>query len=412
MNIKRLILSFSVCIITLGYTGISSAEKNNDKDAIPEHYYFESGDKIQLSKGVVNYDLKKMNDEGPIVLCLHCFMGTISDCSSISKALATEGFRSLRFDFYGHGLSDIKNIGKYTVDDYVDQTVEILEKLGLYNITAIEELELHSEYFEPQLYIVGTSLGGFVGMRLAERFPKHINKLVLDAPPGLLKKNVGSMLKYGIINYPLQLFANIYAPTWLCNKIMKPLTENSKSPKLDFRAKHYCKQILLTALQVFLGTDLWGNAKIYHKFGLSNTNTLFFWGTEDRLCPLSSSIVILNEYVPNANIIVYENCKHRCLRYCKEQFIKDVIRYFKDEFISELSTISDYYKSIEYTLLPTSKITKESPAVRGTQLEPSYLEHPVCSSSETNEENIVQLTTDYEDIYNESADEGSKGKAC
>ncbi|KAH7650157.1 hydrolase [Cryptosporidium bovis] len=395
-NIK-LILSLTICILTFNYISFSSANESGDKNVIPEHYYYEVGNKIQLSGGVVNYDLKQMSDEGPIVLCLHCFMGTISDCSAISKALAAEGFRSLRFDFYGHGLSDIKNFGKYTIDDYVEQTVEILEKLGLYNITAVDELEIHSEYFDPQLYIIGTSLGGFVGMRFAERFSKHINKLVLDAPPGLLKKKVGSMLRYSFINYPLQLFANIYAPTWLCSKIMNPLTENSKSPKLDFRAKHYCKQIILTALQVFLGTDLWGNAKIYHKFGLSNVNTLFFWGTEDKLCPLSSSIVILNEYVPNAGIIVYEDCGHRCLKYCKEQFIKDVIKYFKDEFISELSTISDYYKTIEYKLLPTSKTTKETTGVRGSQLEPSTSEYNICGSPETLNSKVIKLAADYED---------------
>ncbi|CUV07607.1 unnamed protein product [Cryptosporidium hominis] len=393
------LFKYIFAILSFAYVGIFKVYGEEQK-VIPDHFYFEEGSKIQLSRGIVNYQLHKENDDGPISVCLHCFMGTISDCSSISKNLAKNGYRTLRFDFYGHGLSQYKNFGQYSVDDYVDQTMELLEKLGLYNITAISEEELHSSSFTPKLHVIGTSLGGFVAMRIAQRFPKHIGKLVLDAPPGLLKKKVAPYLQYSIINYPLQLFANIYSPVWGCYQFMDPPSENLSSPKLDFRAKHYCKQILLTSLQLFLGINLWNNQQIYQEFSKVDVPTLFFWGAEDRLCPLSSAITILNEYLPNTKIIVYENCKHRCSKYCKEQFVEDVIKYFKNELDQELVSMSQYYNSVHDMVHSSEK--RSLPSIRGTKtdtlLEPNSISEDTCSTSTSGSQEIaVQLASSTED---------------
>ncbi|KAJ1608574.1 secreted alpha/beta hydrolase-like protein [Cryptosporidium canis] len=367
----------------------------DEQKVIPDHFYFEQGSKVQLSHGEVNYQLHQVNESGPISVCLHCFMGTISDCSSISKSLAKNGFRALRFDFYGHGLSQYKKLGYYSVDDYVDQTMEILEKLGLYNASSISEEELHSNSFVPKLYVIGTSLGGLVAMRLAQRFPRHINKLVLDSPPGLLKKKVAPYLQYSIVNYPLQLMANIYSPIWGCYQFLDPPTENLSSPKLDFRAKHYCKQILLTSLQLFLGINLWNNPGIYREFSNVDVPTLFFWGAEDRLCPLSSAITLLSECLPSSKIIVYENCKHRCSKYCKDQFVIDVIRYFNNEMGQELVSISQYYSS---ALESVDLEKKQSPYIRGTSsassLEPATKSEEYCHAEASgSQEMAVQLAS-------------------
>lgn len=395
------LFNYIFATLSFVFVGIFSV-LGEEQMVIPDHFYYEEGSKIKLSHGIVNYQLHQENTNGPVSVCLHCFMGTISDCSSISKNLAKNGYRALRFDFYGHGLSQYKKFGYYSVDDYVDQTMEILEKLGLYNVTSISEEELNSSNFVPKLHVIGTSLGGFVAMRIAQRYPKHISKLVLDAPPGLLKKKVAPYLQYSIINYPLQLIANIYSPVWGCYQFLDPPTENLSSPKLDFRAKHYCKQILLTSLQLFLGINLWNNQEIYYEFSKVDVPTLFFWGAEDRLCPLSSAITVLNEYVPNSKIIVYENCKHRCSKYCKEKFVQDTIRYFNDDIGLELVSISKYYTSVLDVNYFTDK--RQTPLIRGTSLnsplEPAFKHEDIClKTSSGSQELAIQLassTTDEE----------------
>lgn len=402
--LKRVFSALS--IIFLGY---QHTVYGSERNVTPDHYYFEKGSEILLSHGKVNYQLHQENDYGPISVCLHCFMGTISDCSSISKNLVKHGYRALRFDFYGHGLSQYKKLGYYSVDDYVDQTMEILEKLGLYNVTSISEEELQSNSFTPKLHIIGTSLGGFVAMRIAQRYPKHIRKLVLDAPPGLLKKEVAPYLQYSIVNYPLQLIANIYSPVWGCYQFLDPPTENLSSPKLDFRAKHYCKQILLTSLQLFLGINLWNNLDIYREFSKVEVPTLFFWGAEDKLCPLSSAIAVLNEYVPKSKIIVYENCKHRCSKYCKERFVQDTINYFNDEINDQLISISQYYNS-EMEYIERSDKPAPSPSIRGTSsvspLEPITNNEESCRKDITGSQvTAVQLASS---TTEEDSDYGSR----
>ncbi|OII70987.1 secrted alpha beta hydrolase superfamiy protein [Cryptosporidium ubiquitum] len=418
------LLTYIFAALSFAYVGVFKV-LGEEQMVIPDHFYYEEGSRIKLSHGTVNYQLHQENENGPVSVCLHCFMGTISDCSSISKNLAKNGYRALRFDFYGHGLSQYKNFGYYTVDDYVDQTMEILEKLGLYNVTSISEEELNSNTFVPKLHVVGTSLGGFVAMRIAQRYSKHISKLVLDAPPGLLKKKVAPYLQYSIVNYPLQLIANIYSPVWGCYQFLDPPTENLSSPKLDFRAKHYCKQILLTSLQLFLGINLWNNLEIYHEFSKVDVPTLFFWGAEDRLCPLSSAVTVLNEYVPNSKIIVYENCKHRCSKYCKEQFVKDTIRYFNDEISQELVSVSQYYNSVSDIINYTDK--RLIPSIRGTtlssSLEPTFKTEDTClKGSSGSQEIAIQLASsttdedtdaegsknDYDQFNNEICENGNK----
>ncbi|KAF7456820.1 Alpha/beta hydrolase family protein [Cryptosporidium felis] len=403
-------------LLVLGLSGLTLLTASTDEQkVIPDHFYYERGQAIELSRGTVNYILHQESKEGPVSVCLHCFMGTISDCSSISKNLAKNGYRALRFDFYGHGLSQFKKFGKYSVDDYVDQTMEILEKLGLYNITSAASQDgLSSKNSLQKLYVVGTSLGGLVAMRLARRYPEHIAKLVLDAPPGLLKKKVAPYLQYSVINYPLQFLANIYSPVWGCYQFLDPPTENLSSPKLDFRANHYCRQILLTSLQLFLGINLWNNPEIYQEFSevQDQIQTLFFWGAEDKLCPLSSAVSILSEYVPESKIIVYENCKHRCSRYCKERFVDDVTKYFNSEIGLELVSISQYYSSFSKSI--QSSVKRSLPLVRGApaseSLEPSHEPQHVCTSGYNDEQLAVQLASSMDEESPSTA--SSSDKAC
>lgn len=73
----------------------------------------------------------------------------------------SEHFRVVRYDTRGHGHSPSVP-GPYSMDDLADDVVALLDTLGV-----------------AKAHLVGLSLGGMMGMRLAARDPERIDRLVL-----------------------------------------------------------------------------------------------------------------------------------------------------------------------------------------------------------------------------------------
>lgn len=77
------------------------------------------------------------------------------------ETLAAAGFRVIRYDHRGHGRSPAP-AGPYTLDELSLDAVALLDRLGLRRVSW-----------------VGLSLGGMVGMWLAEHTPSRVDRLVL-----------------------------------------------------------------------------------------------------------------------------------------------------------------------------------------------------------------------------------------
>ncbi len=79
--------------------------------------------------------------------------------------LTAIGFRSLRFDLYGHGLSDRPH-GEYSLARFSRQTCEVIEATGLVR----------------PVVLVGHSLGAAIAAAVAASNPQWIERLLLVAP--------------------------------------------------------------------------------------------------------------------------------------------------------------------------------------------------------------------------------------
>jgi 3-oxoadipate enol-lactonase / 4-carboxymuconolactone decarboxylase len=77
------------------------------------------------------------------------------------EPLAAAGFRVIRYDHRGHGKSPAP-AGPYSLDDLASDAIAMLDRLGLRRVSW-----------------VGLSLGGMVGMWLAQNAPSRIERLVL-----------------------------------------------------------------------------------------------------------------------------------------------------------------------------------------------------------------------------------------
>ncbi len=99
-------------------------------------------------------------EDAPVVVLSNSLGSTQAMWDPQVAALA-ERFRVVRYDTRGHGLSPVPP-GPYSIDDLVDDLVALLDRLDV-----------------PRAHVVGLSLGGMTGMRLAAREPHRVDRLVV-----------------------------------------------------------------------------------------------------------------------------------------------------------------------------------------------------------------------------------------
>ena len=99
-------------------------------------------------------------NEAPVVVLSNSLGSTMAMWDANLAALE-ERFRVVRYDTRGHGGSPVPD-GPYDIDDLVDDVVALLDDLGV-----------------ARAHLVGLSLGGMTGMRLAAREPDRVDRLVV-----------------------------------------------------------------------------------------------------------------------------------------------------------------------------------------------------------------------------------------
>jgi pimeloyl-ACP methyl ester carboxylesterase len=122
------------------------------------------GECVELGDGVTHYRLEGPAAALPLIL-VHGATVPLFEFDFLVPELVRAGFRTLRFDLYGHGLSDRPAV-HYSLDLFVRQTLELLEAVG----------------FPRPAAILGHSLGAAVASAVAVRQPGWIDRLVLVAP--------------------------------------------------------------------------------------------------------------------------------------------------------------------------------------------------------------------------------------
>ena len=109
------------------------------------------------------------------VILFHGYTGNKMETNKmflhISEVLESEGISSLRFDWFGHGESDL-NFSEITVDLLLEQAKSILDY-------ATENYD--------NIYLVGFSMGGYIALNLLD---ERVKKLILISPALNMKEIV------------------------------------------------------------------------------------------------------------------------------------------------------------------------------------------------------------------------------
>jgi len=99
---------------------------------------------------------------GGLILCVHGLSANCRSFDRIVPTLAAAGHHVVTMDLRGRGHSDVTPPGTYGWDNHVR---DLLELADLYGADAFD--------------LIGHSMGGFISMTLAARYPQRCGRLVL-----------------------------------------------------------------------------------------------------------------------------------------------------------------------------------------------------------------------------------------
>ncbi|MFF0087049.1 alpha/beta fold hydrolase [Streptomyces canus] len=227
------------------------------------------GSFVELSDGVTHYELAGPED-GEIVLLAGSLTVPLFYWDGLAAELHSRGLRTLACSAYGRGYSDRV---RTTYDEtlFVRQLAELKDRLGI----------------KQPVHLVGTSIGGIVAMRYAERHPESLATLTLAGPAGLIRKKVPTHRMFAS-----DLLTGVMARRFGRRLLEGHLGHNVRDPQ---------RQAELTAmvldayryegsLYAFFDTlqhvALSGRAELFRRTGELGIPTLLLWGADDTVTPI------------------------------------------------------------------------------------------------------------------------------
>ncbi len=216
---------------------------------------------VRLSLGFTHYEIAGP-ENGQVIILIHGFSVPYYMWEPNFSILSKAGFRVIRYDIYGRGLSDRPD-GVYDRKLFVTQLKELIEALQL----------------KGPIHLVGNSMGGAVATAFAADYPERIGKLVLIDP-------LNEPLPIGLFNTPL-LGVYLSSISWVSFAPQRQLQDFFHPELFPEWPRLYKEQMqykgfgraLLSTLRNFISHDPTSD---YFKIARQNVSVLLIWGTEDQ----------------------------------------------------------------------------------------------------------------------------------
>jgi len=207
--------------------------------------------------------------------------------------LCSSGFRVLRYDLFGRGLSDRPKV-KYNIDLFVRQLSDLL----------------HALQFGP-VSLAGLSMGGPITTAFLVKYPERVRKHVLIDPVGVKPVQLSIILRGvklpSVGELALGLFGSEGLVKSIASDFFDPAMVEAFQAKyrVQMQFKGFKRAILSTIRNGMLGSCY----EIYEQAGQLKKPTLLFWGRHDTTVPFEYSADILTA-ISHAEFHAIENCGH------------------------------------------------------------------------------------------------------
>lgn len=149
------------------------------------------GSYVTLEHGVTHYELVRVSDDAPLVVLVPGLTVPMAIYRNNVEALQKAGYSTLRYDFFGRGLSDRPRL-KYNAHLYAEQTRELLDSLAP----------------EGTVHLAGISLGSAVAAEMVLKEPNRYRSLTLIDAAIAFTENEAKQQKKKVLSDRLKAIFN------------------------------------------------------------------------------------------------------------------------------------------------------------------------------------------------------------
>jgi pimeloyl-ACP methyl ester carboxylesterase len=250
--------------------------------------------------------------QGPAMLMLHGLGGNFTNYDSLA-AIMKQDYRVVRVDLPGFGLSDLP-----------EQRDSIAELYFAFFDDLLDTLQMDS------LYVIGNSMGGWMGWELAVNYPDKVKGLVLLGRAGYemerVKDNIG---RIEVLRNPffMKLMERGF-PLWVSERNasrMRSEWETFKQEEVVVnngimnRQGNFENMIFLATSNIQPDTT---------KIPQVACPTLVVWGKYDVIVPWEHTEKYKRD-IPTSTVLVYDTCGHIPQMEYPKRLAKDI-----EQFIS------------------------------------------------------------------------------
>ena len=271
---------------------------------------------IDLPSGNTHYKVE--GDSGDWVVLTHGYATPYFIYDKIAQGLVAAGYRVLRYDLLGRGLSErVKT--KYTPRLFAAQLDELTRAI------------LGDQPF----YLVGTSMGGTITTTFAAAHPDRVRKLVLLAPHGM-KFKVPAYMR--LAQVPLLgefIFAVAGAPI-LTKGCASEIIYSGEEVKADYMDRFaFCTQYkgmtrcTLSSLRHTI-LNFKEARRGYEGVREARIPVLVVWGTADKTMPYYQA-ASMREVLPDMRLVTYEGSGHIFLYDEGQRTLRDILPFLNDK---------------------------------------------------------------------------------
>ncbi len=247
----------------------------------------------ELSGGVTHYELRGRKEQ-PLVVLIHGVSGPLTVWDRTVDQLGQAGFRTLRLDLYGRGLSARPKV------DY---------DLSLY-ITQVRELVDAVAGKQASFFVVGSSMGAIIAAELASTLGNRIGKVALIGPAGFPIQASASarFLRWPLIgDYIMRTFGHDQLIGHNRRYYYRPgrfLDEQER-----FAEQLHVKGSKRAVLSTMRHTPVQSFLDGYARLGKTGKPVLCLWGRQDQTFPFSNHSE-LEKRVPGLELIAIDEAAH------------------------------------------------------------------------------------------------------
>jgi pimeloyl-ACP methyl ester carboxylesterase len=247
------------------------------------------GQFVQLHDGVTQYDLSGP-DSGRTIVLLSGATVPFYIWDPTRDALAANGFRVVRYNYFGRGFSDRPKL-RYDLATYDRQLTELLDTLGI----------------RAPVDVAGISMGGALAANFADRHPERVRSVTLVDPGiGIMPDTPFALRLPGVGEFVVTLAAPAMAKGQL-DDFLHPDRYPDWVARYEVQMQY--KGFRRSMLETMRGDVFKRPATSFTALARSRIPILILWGKADRTVPFSLSDTVRAAF-PRAEFHAIEGAAH------------------------------------------------------------------------------------------------------